>query len=166
MKITHSSLALHEVEVDVLLVPIYQKDLETTFESLSAVFGEALNALKMDFKAEKAQTAAFYPQNTPTKRLFFIGLGEAKDTEHLRRQISLSKGVIERTKAETIGLTLPQSHLSEQETAQACVEGILLATYQYKAYKTDAKPTLFNRIVLVNAKKGGLTGAERGPFSQ
>lgn len=162
MKITQSPLALNDLEVDLLLLPVLEAQTPTLLQSLAPIFGDNLHAIAIDFKGKKGQTATFYPQNTPTKRLFFIGLGDIQNAEHFRRQIVLAKSPIEKAKAEAVGLVLPESSVSEQDAAQAFVEGLMLATYQYQQYKTDATPLPFNRIVLQGNKKGGLTGAEKG----
>ena len=162
MKITHSSLPLSDLEVDILILPVFKTDFEHTLNHYKSIFGEALEQIKLDFEADKEQTALFYPQNVQTKRLFFVGLGDVTNTEHFRRQIVAAKNIIKKAKAETIGLVLPNSTISEADTAQAFVEGLILSNYQYQAYKTDAKPVTFNRIVLHDGKKGAITGAERG----
>src|SRR5688572_2692563 len=96
-----------------------------------------------DFKGKEKSVLVFYPESAkPARRILVAGLGKAStfDAERLRRA---SAAIANRVKPldgreVTIGLPLDRrAAVPAREQAQAAIEGLLLAWYEYRKYKSS-----------------------------
>jgi leucyl aminopeptidase len=100
------------------------------------------------------------------KAAVLVGMGEpdAIDTDALRRAgAALARRSSKVERVATTLLDAAPASLDRGEAAQALAEGIALGSYQFLAYKSDAKPTRLARVQVLgraNAKVRG--GLQRG----
>ena len=126
-----------------------------------------------DFKGKEKSVLVFYPDGAkPARRVVVAGLGKAAafDAEKLRRAAA---GITNRIKSLdgkeiTFGLPLDRrAAVAPREQAQAAVEGLLLACYEYRKYKSkkNGAPTRLTRVRLAVTADGDAAplkeGAER-----
>ncbi|MFQ5707785.1 MAG: leucyl aminopeptidase [bacterium] len=104
-----------------------------------------------DFKGKPKETVTLYPQeNLPSKRILLTGLGEQDkyDLEKVRQAVGMAAKSLRSQGVEQVSVALDSFVLPDgdrQALAQAIVEGVILANYQYTEFK-ELKPEERNAI--------------------
>ncbi len=167
MKVSVTSLPLHELDVDLVAIPLTTEATAASLETLAEGMGDGFRRALDDFDGTLDRTLMVYPDRARTKRFLLVGLGpaEAVDGEALRRAAALVAAETRRMKAATTAFTVPEVSVDIDTVGQALVEGFVLASYRFDRYKSE--PEAFKgpeRIVLHADKqeKIGRRGAERG----
>ena len=169
MKVSVTSLPLHELDVDVVALPLPCETASDVLAALADELGEGFRRSLGDFDGTKDRMLLVYPDKSRTKRFLLVGLGpqEGVDAEALRRAAANVSAEARRLKADTVAFTMPEGFKLDGDTmAQAFVEGFMLSSYRFLRYKTG-EPDAFKgteRIVLHAEKqeKAGRRGGERG----
>ena len=169
MKVSVTSLALHELDVDLVAIPLTGEATRASLEALADGMGDGFRRALDDFDGTHERVLMVYPDKARSKRFLLVGLGEAAkvDAEALRRAAALVAVEARRLKAETVAFTIPDVSVDTDTIGQAFVEGFVLASYRYTRYKTKDTGEAFKgteRIVLHadKADRIGRRGAERG----
>ncbi len=168
MKVSVTTIPLRELDVDLLLIPVAEDEVETTLAGLGEVFGPPAVRAAADFKGKLGSGVMFYPEGANARRVALVGLGAAAgiDAERVRRSVAEGVRFVETAKAETIGIAAPSVALDPEVVSQSLVEGFMLAAYRFLRYKTDAKNGFAGpeRIVIHSSDqdKSSRRGAERG----
>lgn len=168
MKVSVTSLPLHELDVDVVAIPLTGGATQATLSGLADGMGEGFRRALDDFDGSKDRTLMVYPDKARTKRFLLVGLGDEPkvDLEALRRCAALVAKEAKALKADTVAFTMPELKHDADGMAQAFVEGFMLAAYRFLRYKSagDEGYKGAERIVLHAEKqeKAGRRGGERG----
>lgn len=167
MKVSVTSLALHELDVDLAALPIPSDRVSETMTRLAGTLGESMGRVGTDFSGAESTFLLVYPEKSRTRRFLLVGIGNAAQvtSETLRKCAAVVAQESTRLKAETVALVLPELALDFDSIGQALVEGFILGGYQFNRYKTNSdapKPT--ERLVLHAEKQDrvGRRGADRG----
>jgi leucyl aminopeptidase len=127
-----------------------------------------------DFKGKEKSVLVFYPESAkPARRIIVAGLGKAAsfDAEKLRRAAAAIANRIRPLDGKEITIGLPldrRAAVPPREQAQAVIEGVLLAWYEYRKYKSkpNGSPSKVARLRLASTTDGDTAalkeGAERG----
>jgi leucyl aminopeptidase len=95
-----------------------------------------------------------------------VGLGapDRLTTDGLRRAAAAAFRAS--TRASRLALTLldgvPRDEIGPPEAAQAVVEGVLLASYAFTRFKSDARPRALHELIVVSRAPAAAAGAARG----
>ena len=169
MKVSVTSLALHELDVDLGAIPLTGEATRASLEALADGMGEGFRRALDDFDGTPERALMVYPDRARSKRFLLIGLGEAAkiDGDGLRCAAAVVAAEARRLKAETGAFTVPEIGIDTDTIGQAFVEGFVLASYRFTRYKTAEAGQTFKgteRIVLhaERADRIGRRGAERG----
>jgi leucyl aminopeptidase len=167
MKVSITSLALNDLDVDLVIVPLTEEQSAETLGTLADELGAAFTRALDDFGGKTEQTLLVYPENTRARRFLLVGLGLSDDVtmESLREAAAGAADAVSGMGIETIALTTPRVSLDLDSASQALVEGFMLASYRYLQYKTTGDRTKpVERIVMHGDKNDtvGRRGAERG----
>ncbi|WP_456426816.1 leucyl aminopeptidase [Rhodocaloribacter sp.] len=168
MKVSVTTIPLRELDVDLLLIPLTEDDVETALAGLGAVFGPSAGRAAADFTGKLGSGVMIYPETANARRVALVGLGAAAgvDAERVRRSVAEGVRFVEAAKAETVGISAPSLALEAEVVSQSLVEGFMLAAYRFLRYKTDAKNGFAGpeRIVIHSSDqdKTSRRGAERG----
>ena len=169
MKVSVTSLALHELDVDLVAVSLTGEATRASLDALADAMGEGFRRAIDDFDGSEERVLLVYPDRARSKRFLLVGLGDAArvDADSLRRAAALVSVEARRLKAETVAFTVPEIGIDTDTIGQAFVEGFVLASYRYTRYKTAETSDNFKgteRIVLHadRADRIGRRGAERG----
>jgi len=167
MKVSVSTIALSELDVDLLVVPATEEQSGDGLETLVASFGDAVVRARTDFSGEAGETMIVYPDKGTAKRLLVVGLGESMDVtaERLRQAAAVGAGVAMRTRSETVGIGVPELDLDGDMASQALVEGFMLGSYRFTRYRTDvSEDDGPQRLVIQTEEQDKLVrrGADRG----
>ncbi|MEM6645252.1 MAG: leucyl aminopeptidase [Bacteroidota bacterium] len=149
MKVTVTTIALTELDVDLLLVPTAKEGTSEAITEGTRLFGPGVERAQADITGALGQSVLIYPEQSKAKRAAFLGLGDADflTADSFRKAAAFGADLAAKVKAETVAVVVPPSELFDAEiSSQAFVEGFMLASYQFRTYKT--KPADF-------------TGAER-----
>ena len=144
-------------------------DLSKAIERLAQVFGENIESIKTDFKAEKSQVLCLYQNGT---KYYLLGLGEKNQSSVF---ISIFRSFFYKHKKELRGeITLDLTYFDTTELeVENITNGIYLAGYELGRFKTDDKKQDFfensdsklnilvaeqNRVLVeINAERGKQT---------
>ena len=168
MKVSVTTLPLHDLDVDLLILPVGLGEGGTRASEIGGVIGTALSRALQDFDGNAGDSVLSYPDKSRSKRVALIGLGDKGrlDTEALRLAAADGAKLSSTTKASTVALCVPDAPMDAESMGQALVEGFLLASYEYSRYKSDESRarTRTERLVLHAAadEKSARRGAERG----
>ena len=168
MKVSVTTLALPDLDVDLVLLPVAQDEVETVLPSLVGSMGEALKQAADDFTGDAKEAILFYPDGARARRAALLGMGPSAtiDAERLREVAARGAGLAAERKAATVALRVPKTALDAEAAGQALVEGLALASYRFLRYKTEEEDgyTGPERLVLHAAddEKAVRRGAERG----
>ena len=168
MKVSISTLPLHDLDVDLLILPVGEGMAGRHVRAIGGAIGAALESALLDFDGAFGDTVVCYPTSGRSKRVALIGMGDPSkvDAEALRALAADAVKLSTRTKSHTVALCLPESALDSESMGQALVEGFLLANYRYLKYKTDSSwtRTRTERLVLhaSTGEKAARRGIERG----
>ena len=164
------STAADKVKADLIAVPVFSTDdLGPGADLVASAVGGEFDAFMEEagFEGKPGQTLAV-PTNgrLGAKAAVLVGLG-ARDGLTLDKVRNAAAAIARRaTKVKSVATTLLDAapdDLDKATVAQAISEGFALGAYQYLAYKSDAKPSKLDRVVVVG--KGGVAvknGLERG----
>jgi leucyl aminopeptidase len=102
-----------------------------------------------NFSGKDREILVFYP-GRPARRVLAVGLGKkvAFTTERLRRAASLAARQVRSLDLKNASFTLPPG--DRRENARAVVEGVALALYEYRSFKTKDVRPLKLRVVRVD----------------
>ena len=173
MKITISTASLAVLKTDLHILPITEENCAEALASAVALYGVSVHRIGADFEGKSGQVTLIYPDQSHTKRLLLLGLGQADniDQERMRRAMAHTTGAIRSAQTTHISLhislSLPPVSLPTQDLAQSIIEGLELSLYQFNVYKTDPKlvaQKVLNAITLhVEAETAAAKkGADRG----
>ncbi|MFQ5753051.1 MAG: M17 family peptidase N-terminal domain-containing protein, partial [bacterium] len=145
MEINCKQTTIEDKICEVLIIGISRNDFKlklTGNERLKKVCADFFRT--KDFKGKANETALLYSQERlAAKRLFFVGLGEVDkyDLEKLRQAAGTAAKTLMRLGLRQLTLaieTFASKQFNTHELAQALTEGVVLATYQYTAFKAVA----------------------------
>lgn len=127
---------------DALIIPFFEgKKPAFKAGSLVSLCGHALNS--GDFTGKAGEVVIHYSSSAKDKRVVLLGLGKQKEltSEGLRRHYGRALGAI-KTRVKSVNIQLPELSVDYSE---ACVEGVLLASYTFDDNKTNKSkaPTEF-----------------------
>lgn len=160
MKVQVTTGAIHEMDVDALIVSLFEGGLpsEGVMGALNAALDGALDALveSGDFTGAAGQTAILYSNGKiAARRVILVGLGPQDDfaIEGVRRAAALAAQTAKRltvTHAATVVHGLGMAGLAAAEVASAEVEGSLLALYRYPgnpSQQDEKAPDMLDLVV-------------------
>lgn len=167
MKVSVSTISMSELDVDVLLLPLTEEDVEEGFSGIAKQFGEGVERVSLDFTGEFGQTALIYPGDSSSRRVLALGCGplESLTPEKIRRTADNGAKVLKDLSVETAAIVLPGGLSDAESGAQALVEGFVLGSYRFDMYRTDAdQKTSVQRLVVQTSDSDVPVrrGAERG----
>ncbi len=168
MKVSVTTLALTDLDVDLVLLPLAEDEVETVLPSLVGSIGEVLQRAAADFTGDPEDAILFYPDSARARRAALLGMGPSStiDAERLREVGARGAELAAERKAATVALRVPKTALDAETAGQAFVEGFALASYRFLRYKTEVEEdyTGPERLVLHAAEdeKAARRGAERG----
>jgi leucyl aminopeptidase len=169
MTVSTTTTAPEALEADLLLLPVFESLDSTRLEAFADALGGAVTRAARDFSGEEGEVRMTYPDGAASPRAALLGLGpaDALDREGLRTAAAGAEAAICDCEAATVASLLPTpAVLDDAAQAQALVEGVLLATYQYRKYKTEdafAGPSALVLRVGGDADAAAVeAGAERG----
>lgn len=167
MKVSVSTIALSELDVDLLIVPVTEQEVEGGLTSLIEQFGNAVERVRADVSGKRGTTTIFYPEKGSSPRVVLSGLGDKEevDLETLRRAASSGAGVVRSLSTETVAITIPEVDLEKEYASQALVEGFILGSYRFNRYRTDnGQESEVQRLVVQTTTddKQARRGAEQG----
>lgn len=146
MKTEIISTKSEDVKDKLLVIPLYEEELQDTIKNPKSRFESLLKELISDtgFKAEHMQ---LHFLNTPieikTKRVLLAGLGKISeiDLERIRKLFGAVLNKIKDGKITSFTTNLPNkgNNLSLDGIATSVIEGIELADYSFDKYKTEKK---------------------------
>lgn len=143
MGVNIKAQAAPEIETDALIVLIPQGDSPGSAIALDEPMNRALSDLLAtgDFTGKAGQVAVLYPRSgVKAKRLILSGLGsvEGLNAEAVRRAVGAGVRKAREFKVGNAALSLLNlEKLPVRTTAQAVIEGALLANYHYSGQKND-----------------------------
>ena len=123
-----------------------------------------------DFKGKEKSVLVFYPESAkPARRILVAGLGKASafDAEKLRRASAAIANRIKSIDGKDVTYGLPldrRAAVPAREQAQAAVEGLLLAFYEYRKYKSkpNGSPSKLARVRLAITDDGDAAALKEG----
>lgn len=168
MKVSVTGIPLSDLDIDLLVVPVAEDDLESIYDTAREIWGELPRSAMNDFTGKPGSSVLLYPCRGKIDRVALTGLGPARkiDAEVLRRASAEGAKLALQCKVETACLLVPDS-LEDTETAsQALVEGFMLASYRFDRYKSPEKnpSSGITRLVLHAKQEDRISrrGVERG----
>ncbi len=168
MKVSVTGIALSDLDVDLLLLPLSEEEVAPVVGALSGMLGEAFKRAAGDFEGKADEVVVAYPDRARARRVALLGMGAASkvDAERLRRATAAGASIASQRKARTVALRVPDTNLDVEAASQALVEGFMLASYRFLRYKTPEEHTFegTERLVLhaERDEKVSRRGAERG----
>ena len=165
MKVSVSTLPLDFLDVDLLIIPAKKREAGARVREVGGAIGDALTAALPDFDGKLGSTVLSYPASGRSKRVALSGLGTRSGEGSLRRAAAAGAELAAQIKAQTIALCVPAVSKDPDASAQALVEGFLLANYEFRKYKSGSpKARKRPERLVLHASKGGKVarrGAER-----
>lgn len=168
MKVSVSTIAPAELDVDILIVPT-QEGAKSEIGSSLGLSGKSIDAAVSDFSGKLGEIAVYYPEKKfQAPRVCFVGLGESDSvtTESLRRAAAAAAPATAKTGVETVGIVVPEFAEGAEAAGEALTVGFMLGHYRFDRYRTtdDSPKPLPARLVLqsTEADKQVRVGAERG----
>jgi len=168
MKVSVTTIARADLEVDLLLVPMPEEAVPAEVSALEGAFGQAFRQAGADFTGKAGTSVLVYPDQGQARRIALVGLGprEKVDAEGLRAAADVCARLAQERRAETVAVTLPDGDDDGEAVAQAVTEGFLLGSYRFRRYKTNEEEVFdgVQRLVLQadQQEKACRRGAERG----
>ena len=167
MKVSVTSLPLHELDVDLVAISVSSEGSKAALETLAEGMGEGFRRALDDFDGSLDRTLMVYPDRARARRFLLVGLGKGEEVtaETLRRAAALVAAEAIRLKADTAAFTAPDIAFDPDLVGQAFVEGFILAAYKFGRYKTEPDTFKGTERIVLHAEKAdriGRRGAERG----
>jgi len=169
MKITATAKNIHELEVDALVLPLFQGEgdpgkpvLEGDAVAVDQVLDGAIGDMIAlgDLTGSACEIVTLYPRHAiRAGRVIVVGLGkkEGVDLEGARQAAATAIRRVQELHARDVAIAFPGSvvGLSDSALAHAILEGALLALYQFAAPKQDpGKKSQVETLALVTASQG------------
>jgi leucyl aminopeptidase len=131
MLITLESRPLEEIEVDALIVPVFEKRKETRFGAAELFDAGEIAGKSLDL------ALLHNPPNMAAKRILLAGAGKPEkfDTTELRKLAGAAVRHLKSKSAKRIAIVL-EGVWATAEHAAAAVEGAILGEYEPDRYKT------------------------------
>ncbi len=168
MKVSVSTIAPAELDVDILIVPT-PEDKKGEVGSILGLTGKSSDAAIADFSGKLGEVAVLYPEKKfQAPRVCLVGLGDSESvtTESLRRAAAASSPSTAKSGIETVGIVVPECSEGAEAAGEALAVGFMLGHYRFDTYLTsnDTPKSLPARLVLQSseADKQVRVGAERG----
>jgi leucyl aminopeptidase len=166
MKVSVTTIDLHELDVDLILLPVTEDDRDRVVEAVVGDDETGLLAAE-DFKGAEDELVTVYLSGFQSRRVTFLGLGSADvvSLESLRKLSAAGAVAASRFKVDTVAVGLPETELATEAASQALVEGFVLGSYRFRKYKTAADDGHEVQRLVVHAEsndKPARRGAERG----
>ncbi len=167
MKVSITTVPLLELDVDLLVIPVFEEGAGDRLKTLAAELDESVLRAADDFSGSTDDAVMLYPSSAKAKRIGLVGAGSSGkvDAEGLRRVTASGAELTRKCKATTVGIVQPATELDPETVGQALVEGFILGSYRFTKYKTDdAGYGGPDRLVVhaVDQEKGSRRGVERG----
>jgi len=167
MKVSVSTIALAELDVDVLIVPVATEHVADGLEELVDAFGSTVERGRTDIKGEPGDVLVMYPDSGTAKRIVLVGIGEMGESslEDLRNAAAAGAASAAKVKAETVGISVPDTDLDGDDAAQALVEGFMLGSYRFDRYRTGQEDAVVAQRLVIQTSdqdKQVRRGADRG----
>ncbi|MGB0650465.1 MAG: leucyl aminopeptidase [Rhodothermales bacterium] len=167
MKVSVSTISLSELDVDVLIVPVSSEHVADGLEDLVDAFGSVVERARVDIAGAPGDSLVLYPDSGTAKRVVLVGIGEMSEAslETLRNAAAAGASSAGSVKAETVGISVPDTDLDGDDAAQALVEGFMLGSYRFDRYRTTQEARLpAQRLVIQTSDqdKQVRRGADRG----
>lgn len=130
MKVSVSTISLSELDVDVLIVPVSSEHVADGLEDLVDAFGSVVERARVDIAGAPGDSLVLYPDSGTAKRVVLVGIGEMSEAslETLRNAAAAGASSAGSVKAETVGISVPDTDLDGDDAAQALVEGFMLGS--------------------------------------
>ncbi|MDX1740075.1 MAG: leucyl aminopeptidase [Rhodothermales bacterium] len=167
MKVSVTTIDLHELDVDAVLIPVTQEARDELLERIG-LDDDAVKVGAAQFTGAVDESVTLYVGSYQAKRVVLLGLGseDAVALETLRNAAATGASTASRLKVETVSVVLPETELAPEAASQALVEGFLLGSYRFTRYKTtDANAShKVQRLVVHSSShdKAARRGADRG----
>jgi len=167
MKVSVSTIAMSELDVDVLIVPVSAEDAAAGLKDLASHFGKPVEQMRLDFTGKTGETALIYPDSSSTRRIMAVGAGEKDrlNAEGLRRAAATGAGALKKLSVETAAIALPEGMDDAEAASQALVEGFMLGSYEFNLYRTEQteEPPVQRLVIQTSDSDVPVRrGAERG----
>lgn len=167
MKVSVSTISLAELDVDVLIVPVATEHVADGLEELVEAFGSIVERGRTDIKGEPGDVMVLYPDSGTAKRIVLVGIGEMGESslEDLRNAAAAGAASASKVKAETVGISVPDTDLDGDDAAQALVEGFMLGSYRFDRYRTQQEEKVAAQRLVIQTSdqdKQVRRGADRG----
>lgn len=148
---------------DTLAIGLFEDKMELTGElaQLDHRLGGNLKELidEVEFKGKVGSHTLTRLGNYPIRKIIIVGLGKVEELklETLRRAAATCARVAKKQKSKGLAMGFPRENYSPEAVAQALVEGVELALFQDRRFKSEADESQLNleRIELL-----GLEGTE------
>lgn len=168
MKVSVTTIALDELDVDMMVIPCSEDNREQMATSLKAFDDESVSRALEDFSGKKGESVVAYPDKLNTRRLALVGVESDPENvaENLRAAAAAGASMCDDYKVETAAIIVP-SYLDHTEaSAQALVEGFVLGSYRFDKYRTNQSSAFkgTQRLVVhaTSNDKSARKGADRG----
>jgi leucyl aminopeptidase len=167
MKVSITTVPLQELDVDLLVIPVFEDGASEYLNTLGAELDEVVRLAASDLKGSLDEAVMVYPTRAKAKRIGLVGAGrgELLDAEQLRRVTAAGEALARRAKAETVGIVQPSTDLDPEVVGQAIVEGFMLSSYRFTRYKTGGDVYAGADRIVVHVgdqEKASRRGVERG----
>jgi leucyl aminopeptidase len=153
---------VEESDADAVVVPVFaDRAWGPGAEAVAARLGEHLEDQfeAEEFKGKPGQAVAVTAgADVPWSRVIFVGLGEAPDTEDVRRAAGVAGRLSRRF--QTVATSLHEVDVADSLAAVA--SGFALGQYRFDKYRSEPKPSLTERMLLANAADDDVEASRRG----
>ncbi len=111
MKVSVTTLALTDLDVDLVLLPLAEDEVDTVLPSLVGSIGEILQRAADDFTGDPKDAVLFYPDSARARRAALLGMGPSStiDAERLREVGARGAELAAERKAATVALRVPKT---------------------------------------------------------
>ncbi|MBI3951922.1 MAG: leucyl aminopeptidase [Acidobacteria bacterium] len=169
MNISADIAPLHEIAADVLVVVVFEGETPETvplLREMDARTGGTISALitASELRGKLYETTYIHrPSQMAAKRLLVVGGGKPqKRTLDTIRRCAGTAGLFLRSKSARSIAFHCRSDWGLEKSAQAVVEGVLLALFDVNTYKTEEKENRFLEELIVFSEAGSVESLERG----
>ncbi|HEX7096573.1 MAG TPA: leucyl aminopeptidase, partial [Acidimicrobiales bacterium] len=148
--ITFSVARQAPANVDVVVLGVYEDEPESRPADLDWT---AIEARGFESKLAQVQIAEAAGSGRSRTLTAVVGLGKRGelDAPGLRRAGAAVARAVKKHKVLAVPLLEDVRDLDTAQAAQAFVEGVVLGAYTFDRYKSDAKPSAIERVVLVGS---------------
>ena len=164
-----------QFEAEVLVVPVAKGDAPSgTAATVDAALGGHLAEAmaRGEFKAAPAQAIAFPAPDLASRRVLFVGVGDAEkvSAETLRRLAgkaarALNQGKFTNAAIAPLSDDAPFGGVEPSLAGEALAEGLILGSYRFTEYKTgddDQAPDTLTRVAILSSDEAAAEGTRYG----